>query len=173
MSTILWRYEIMGKSINTLNFHNTLNTGNSLILTSGWIPGAAGLAGGNVFVVKETGPKRYIVTDGAVTGEVYLVETSDIKEGEAYLQIADTDEFVRQIYENVLATSKNNIFSWSLTADDTADLVLPSSTFPAQATVKTATINAAGPDKLVEQADKTIDFDYADFKEEAEDTSGE
>lgn len=154
----------MGKSISPLYFHNAVNSGPALILTGAWIPGAAGLAGGNVFIIKETGEKRYLVTDGAVTGEVYLIDSANATSGQGWIQIADSDEFVTKIYENVVVTNKGNSFPWSIDAGSkTADVILPSSIFPAQATVLTAVIAASSPDKLTENADKTLSEDMVDF----------
>lgn len=156
----------MGKSINPLHFYNAVNSGPSLILSGAWIPGAHGLAGGNVFIIKETGEKRYNVTDGATTGEVYLTESADAVEGQGWIQIADSDEFVYKIYDTYFVTNKGNRFTWSI--DTSADVTLPSSTFPSQTVTKKATINAAGPDKLVENLDKTISEVNADINEELE-----
>lgn len=159
----------MGKSISPLNFHNAVNSGASLILTGAWIPGNSGVASGNVFVVKETGEKRYIVTDGASSGEVYLVDNASPVSGEGYIQIGDTDEFVIKIYENIVVTNKGNTFSWSLdSTSKTSDVILPSSTFPTQTKTTTATISSTSPDKLVENTDKTISFtpvDNVEFEE--------
>lgn len=145
----------MGKSISPLNFHNAVNSGPALILTGAWIPGNSGVASGNVFVVKETGEKRYNVTDGATSGEVYLIDNASPVSGEGYIQIADTDEFVTKIYENVVITNKGNSFSWNLDTSADVDIILPSSIFPAQASTKTASIKSNSPDKLVE-TNKTI-----------------
>ena len=159
----------MGKSISPLNFHNAVNSGPSLILTGAWIPSNSGVATGNVFIVKETGEKRYIVTDGATTGEVYLIDNVSPKEGEGYLQIADTDEFIIKIYEKVVITNKSNTFSWSMDSKSTtADIILPSSIYDSQTTTKTATINSVSPDKLVKDTGKTISFtpiDNIEFEE--------
>lgn len=46
-----------------------------IMFNNAWIPGASAVSTKPVYIIKQTGATRYLVSDGTITGEVYLVDT--------------------------------------------------------------------------------------------------
>lgn len=46
-----------------------------IMFNNAWIPGAKAISTKPVYIIKQTGSSRYIVSDGDNTGEVYLSDT--------------------------------------------------------------------------------------------------
>ncbi|MFA5489229.1 MAG: hypothetical protein WC284_08425 [Candidimonas sp.] len=119
----------MGRPLNKRFFGDPSEGGVQINLTEAWIPGAGSLTAA-AWIVKQTGNGRYVVTDGADTGVVNLVDTSPVVEGQARIEITiygGGTENAKQINSHQVKTFDGNVYRWLPTgaiADGDADLPL-------------------------------------------------
>jgi hypothetical protein len=92
-------------------------TSKAVVLSSAWIPGAAGLASGQVYIVKQTGTGRYSVTDGVHTGVVHLVAGMPANPGEATIVVTPFGgapvEHAKIIYNRTVSTWEDHNYEWN------------------------------------------------------------
>lgn len=117
----------MGRPINPNFIGNPATPGRvskALILSQAWIPGAAGLAVGTVYILRQVGTGRYQVTDGTHTGVVRLVNATPTIAGQAIILVTPfgggAAQHARVINNRSVKTWEDHSFEWNPNVSATA-----------------------------------------------------
>ena len=124
-----------------------------IVFKNAWIAGASAISTKPVYIIKQTGATRYVVSDGETTGTVYLVD-SITEQGQGVINISSITTglyTVSKLLLNRVNTFQDKSLAWSfdgenqitsMTADEyTAALssgstpVTPTPTAPGKATI--------------------------------------
>ncbi|AXH72720.1 MAG: hypothetical protein [Caudoviricetes sp.] len=93
-----------------------------IVFNNAWIPGASAVSTKPVYIIKQTGATRYLVSDGDVTGEVYLSDTVT-EEGVGNIRVVygtHTSSFfhVSKITTHKVDTFQDVTLAWSFDGEN-------------------------------------------------------
>ena len=133
-----------------------------IVFSKAWIPGATAVSTAPVYIIKQTGANRYLVSDGTTTGNVYLVDgvPSEVGQGSITVTHGTETSFARKITIHRVDTFDGTSFAWnfdgtseatitSLNASEYTTAITPV-TPPAKTTVDPSTVVQEGSDGSVE-----------------------
>lgn len=90
-----------------------------IVFDSAWIEGAEAISTKPVYIIKQTGAARYLVSDGENTGEVYLTDSIS-EEGQGIIKVTvDTNIYpVSKLTMHRVDTFNNGSFAWTFYEDN-------------------------------------------------------
>jgi hypothetical protein len=131
----------MGRPLNKRNFGEPTPTGNEIKVQ--FHNGTGSVAG---WIVKQTGSKRFVCTDGTATATCYLVDkaSGDLLEGEMSITVLDDTATARQVLKiagRKVTADDGSMYPWTFDDSNTDGAV------EMEEAGDDTTIDAAGTDE--------------------------
>ena len=127
-----------------------------IVFNNAWIPGASAVSTKPVYIIKQTGATRYLVSDGDTTGQVYLSDTvTEAGQGNIRVVYGDNPSYffhASKVLLHVASTYQDKVLAWtlggtnaisSMTADEYT-AALAAATTPATPTTPTTPTTGTG-----------------------------